>query len=243
MRAVPLVVVLMTGVARGQGEGEPARAHFDRGAALAAERKYEEAARSFQAAYELGQRKEALFAWAQVERLRGNCVTAIPLYRKFLASAELTPAQIEAAELSIHRCEAEPEAKPEPPPPPAPAPIPAVAPAPPVVVTVPAPARSHRSVVATGVMLGAAVACTGASATFFLLSRNDERQASSAEIWQDYYDAARRARDRQRLAAGLFGAGVLLGGGALLQWLASAPVTASAWIGPGGVAVAAQGRF
>jgi hypothetical protein len=98
-------------------------------------------------------------------------------------------------------------------------------------------------VVTSAVMLGAAVASTGAAATFYLLSRNDERLASSKEIWQDYYQAARRARDRQRLSAGLFGAGVLLAGGGLLQWLVSAPVTAAAWVGPGAAAVAVQGRY
>jgi hypothetical protein len=113
------------------------------------------------------------------------------------------------------------------------------------MVSAPPPARSRGAVLASGLMLGAAVASTGASATFYLLSRNDERQASSAEGWQDYYDAARRARDRQRVAAGLFGAGVMLGGGALLQWLVSAPpaVAATAWIGAGGAALAVQGRY
>jgi hypothetical protein len=241
MRALALVVVLagvrVNGLARAEQEPQTA---FDRGAALAAERRYDEAAQAFQAAYDLDHRKEALFAWAQVERLRGNCGAAVPLYRRFLASADLTPAQSEAAALSIRRCEAEPEPRPEAP---APAPVPAAV----VTVPVPAPppARSRRAVVTSGVMLGGAVASTGAAATFYLLSRNDERLASSKDVWQDYYDAARRARDRQRLSAGLFGAGVLLGGGALLQWLVSAPapVTAAAWIGPGGAAMAVQGRY
>src|SRR3954454_12539824 len=118
MRAVALVVVLagvrVNGLARAQPEPQTA---FDRGAALAAERRYDEAAQAFAAAYELDHRKETLFAWAQVERLRGNCAAAVPLYRRFLSSADLTPAQNEAAALSIRRCEAEPEPRPEPPPP------------------------------------------------------------------------------------------------------------------------------
>src|SRR4051794_6635491 len=158
MRAVALVVVLAgvpaTAVARAQ-EGQ---ATFDRGAALAAERKYDEAAQAFAAAYELDHRKETLFAWAQVERLRGNCAAAVPLYRRFLTSADLTPAQSDAAALSIRRCEAEPEPRPEPPPRP---PAPASPSAPPAVVTAPAPstpARSRRAVMVTGLMLGTAVA-------------------------------------------------------------------------------------
>src|SRR3954470_10503745 len=146
MRAVALVVVLAgvpaTAVARAQ-EGQ---ATFDRGAALAAERKYDEAAQAFQAAYELDGRKETLFAWAQVERLRGNCAAAVPLYRRFLSSADLTPAQSEAAALSIRRCEAEPE----PPPAPPAMVVAAPAPPPPLMVSAPPPARSRRAVLASG---------------------------------------------------------------------------------------------
>jgi hypothetical protein len=222
---------------------DEARVHFDTGAALATLRKYEEAAREFKASYELDPRKEALFAWAQVERLGGNCPAAVELYRRFLASADLTPTQIEAAELNVRRCQSEPKVEPAPPPAPiAAAATIAVAAPPPVVVT---PARSRRAVVAGAVLLGGAVACAAASVTFYLLSRNDESTASSARVLQDYYDPAHHAIERQRLAAGLLGAGVLLGGGALLEWLTSAPRAPrlAAWIDPRGVGAALAGRY
>jgi hypothetical protein len=93
------------------------------------------------------------------------------------------------------------------------------------------------------VLLGGAVATLGGSVTFFLLSRNDEREASSKPIWDDYYGPARRALDRQRLAAGLLGASVVLGGGALLEWLVSTPRAPrlGAVIGPRSVALG--GRY
>jgi hypothetical protein len=219
---------------------ETAKTHFDRGAAQAAERNYEEAAREFEASYQLEPGKEALFAWAQVERLRGDCAKATELYRKFLNSGELTPTQVEAAELNIRRCERV-EGKEE-------VKEPAAVSAP--VVTRPAPGpvevpqRSRRAVVLSAVMAGGAVAALGAAGTFFVLSRNDERDAGSQSHWDEYYPHAQRARTRQRWAAGLLGGAVLLGGGAILQWVTSAPgPRLEAWVGPGGGGLGVAGRY
>jgi hypothetical protein len=108
-----------------------------------------------------------------------------------------------------------------------------------------APARSRRAVVAGAVLLGGAAACAAGSVTFFLLSRNDERAASSAEILQDYYGPAHRAIQRQRLAAGLIGAGIILGGGAVLEWLTSAPRAPrlTAWVDQRSAGAALGGRY
>jgi hypothetical protein len=230
-----------------------ARRRFERGAALTEERRYDEAAREFRVSYELRPRKETLFAWAQVARLSGDCATAVELYRKFLASPELTPAQIEATELSIKRCEetAPPSRPPEPAPAPAPPPLVVAAPVPPARAPAPPPAgearRSRGAVVLGASLLGGAALALGASATFYYLSRDDERAASAAERWDDYYDPASRARTRQRLALGLLGAGVLLGGAAVVEWLATAPPRSqpalTAWIGGGGAGVAIRGRY
>jgi hypothetical protein len=242
---VALAGVLGTSAAHGQPADE-ARVHFESGAALASERKYEEAAREFKASYDLDPRKEALFAWAQVERLGGNCAAAVELYRKFMASPDLTATQTEAAELNIRRCQAAPleqkadarvEAAPATV---APAPAGTVVAAPDVVAP-----RSRRAVVLGAVLLGGAVATLGGSITFFLLSRSDEREASSAENLQDYYGPARRAIARQRLAAGLLGASVVLGGGALLDWLTTAPRAArlTAWVDSRGAGASLGGRY
>ena len=238
-----------------------ARRHFDRGASLVIERRYTEASREFEAAHRLDPRKQSLFAWAQVERLRGNCARAIELYKQFLASGGLTPSQEEAADLNIRRCEREASANPpaeaagSPGAAAAPA---AVAPAaPPVVVeraappVPPAVERSRAALALTAVLAGTGVASAGTAGVFYYLSVQDERRAREADLYDDYVVAIDRSRSRQRVAALLGGAGVLLGAGAVLQWLvsgrqaAAAPAaTATAWLdGDGGGGVALGGRF
>jgi hypothetical protein len=244
---VVLASALVSGVARAQPSDE-AQAHFDRGAALAAEQKFEEAAAEFKASYDLRPRKESLFAWAQVLRLAGDCPGAIELYRKFLRSPELTPTQSEAAQLGIDRCETAPAPKPAPPPlpPPAPAPPPAavvVAPPPPPII----PAHRSRGAVAAGAaLLGGSIIALGTSGTFYWLSRDAEKQALAAPTWGAYREPAARSRTQQRWALGFLGAGVLLAGGAVLEWLTTAPdqgTGATAWIGGGGAGVGLRGTY
>jgi tetratricopeptide (TPR) repeat protein len=236
IRVATIVVVLAAALGQpARAQEDTARAHFDRGAALAAAKDYEGAAREFEAAYQLDPGKEALFAWAQVERLRGDCVKATDLYRKFLASGELTPSQVEAVELNIRRCQrVEPKEEPKE----------VKLPAPAVVAPVEPPSRSRRAVVLSAVMAGGAVAALGGAATFFVLSRNDEQEAGSQPRWDEYYPHAQRARARQRWAAGLLGGAVLLAGGAVLEWVTSAPgPRLEAWVGPGGGGIGLAGRY
>jgi hypothetical protein len=254
-RDVALLIVLARAAplsaaqAAPEDAGDPATVHFDRGAALAAEQKYQEAAREFRASFELAGRKEALFAWAQVARLGGDCATALELYAKFLRSPDLTAAQSEAAQLGIARCQS--AAPPLPPtPPPTSRAAPANGAAGPVVTSAPAltPPRSRRSVVLGASLLGGAVVALSAAGTSFVLARNDERAALAADIWGDYRKSADRARTRQRWGFGLLGAGVLLGGAAVVEWLATAPTpikgtAATAWIGGGGAGVCLRGRY
>jgi hypothetical protein len=252
VREVAPLILLASAIAalpvRAQPAADEAGKHFDRGAALAAEQKFEEAAREFRASYELKPRKESLFAWAQVLRLGGDCPGAVELYRKFLRSPELNATQIEAAQLSIDRCEAAPAPRPAPPPPvvtaPPPAPVAAVA------TTAPPPVgearRSRGAVVLGATLLGGAVLALGASGTFLYLSRSDERAALAAGTWQEYYQPASRSRTRQRWAFGLMGGGVLLAGGAVVEWLATAPrkgTMATAWLGAGTVGVGLRGSY
>jgi tetratricopeptide (TPR) repeat protein len=251
VREVAPLILLASALAAASARAQPgpdeATRHFDRGAALAAEQKYDEAAQEFRASYELKARKESLFAWAQVLRLGGDCAAAVELYRKFLRSSDLSPTQIEAAQLSIDRCEAAPP-RPVPPPvmtapPPSPAPVAAVRVPPPPPV---AARRSRGAVVAGATLLGGAVAALAASGTFFYLARGDERDAQAAGTWGEYYDPASRSRTRQRWGFGLLGAGILLGGGAVVEWLATAPArgtVATAWLGDGAAGVGLRGSY
>jgi hypothetical protein len=193
-----------------------ARERFRRGAALAEQRDYDGAAREFEAAYQIDPRKDALFAWAQSERLGGNCLKAVELYRKFLASRDLTPAQTDAAQRPLERCErvveqarAEEALRAKPP-----------APAAPTVVAPASPPPQRRTSIVPALLLGGGVAALAAAGAFYLLSRGDESDARAAvDNYGDYFDAVTRARDKQRIAAVAGAGGVLLVGGALLGWL------------------------
>jgi tetratricopeptide (TPR) repeat protein len=98
-------------VETGALEGE-ARVHYDLGVAAYAARDYEIAILEFRSAYHIDPRPELLFAWAQAERLSGDCPSAVLLYRRFLA-AHPDPAQAHAAELPLLRCEQALESRPQ----------------------------------------------------------------------------------------------------------------------------------
>jgi hypothetical protein len=243
--AIFLASLLSAAPARAQDPaGDAARAHFDRGAGLAAERRYAEAALAFKAAFEADPRKETLFAWAQVERLAGNCTAANDLYGRFLAQPGLTAAQREAAELNLRRCEPRPaEAIAADPATAKATPSPVLVPrarAPEQVVAAPAPSRAG-GLLRVALLAGSATALVGA-ATFFQLSRDDARDAASAPIWDDYFRALEQARTRQRLAVGLLAGGAALGAAALVHWLLTAQqAPLAAWLAP--TSAGLRGRF
>jgi hypothetical protein len=64
---------------------------------------YDKAITHFQDAYRMSSRADILYAWAQAERLRGNCRGAMPLYELFVG---LAVRQIEATRAREHlmRC-------------------------------------------------------------------------------------------------------------------------------------------
>lgn len=94
-------------------------------------------------------------------------------------------------------------------------------------------------------LLAGSVASLGAAGTFYFLSLDDEGGAQSAPRYDDYLSSMQSARTRQRVAAVLAGAGVLLGAGAALQWLTSGRAPdAAAWVdGRGGGGLVVGGRY
>lgn len=76
------------------------------GVALYQNKQYRPAAIKFAAAYELEPDRDTLFAWAQAERLGGNCTRAVELYEKFL---DMSPSsrQRDAANTLLDMCRAE----------------------------------------------------------------------------------------------------------------------------------------
>ncbi len=82
-----------------------AEAHLRRGAAHYAAKEYEAAITEFRQGYAIEPTREFLFAWAQAERLRGNCRAAVPLYRKVLRAGP-SRSQADVATFHLRRCEA-----------------------------------------------------------------------------------------------------------------------------------------
>jgi hypothetical protein len=82
-----------------------AREHLERGVVHYEAKRYEAAIAEFKAGYALEPRRELLFAWAQAERLRGNCAGAVGLYRKVLEQAP-SPEQARVTSYHLERCQA-----------------------------------------------------------------------------------------------------------------------------------------
>lgn len=193
-----------------------AKALFDEGVVLASRREFLLAAEKFRAAHDRAPTPAALFAWAQAERLGGNCVRAVPLYRKFL---EGTPAadHSEAAQIGLRRCA---ESDPTPAPASAPAPV-AVAPvkAPALVVAVPQmpmpvgprPAPVVRTDWLSAGLLTAGTVALGVGTTLVVLSVSEENAAKNATVYDDYLGRMERVRLQRPLGigVGLLGAGVV----------------------------------
>jgi tetratricopeptide (TPR) repeat protein len=81
--AAGVAVSLLLGGSAG-AEPEAAEERYERGIELYLEKDYGGAVRELSYAYSLAPRRETLFAWAQAERLQGNCPAAIRLYARYL---------------------------------------------------------------------------------------------------------------------------------------------------------------
>ena len=169
---------------------------------------YQEAAQAFEAAYSIARHQDLLYAWAQAERLGGDCLTAIPLYRAFLLS---TPPQKEAtfALVNLRRCQKTSHS----------------------LVGSPPTIPWHKDWVAhSSLLVGLGGLVT--SAALQLSAQSDARAAEDADSFQQVQSLDDRVRHKIDYAR----VGLLLGGslvaGALLRYLLRppAPLTPSAGI-------------
>ncbi|MBW2464822.1 MAG: hypothetical protein JRH11_24445, partial [Deltaproteobacteria bacterium] len=168
----------------------------------------EQAVTEFQLGYALDPNATFLFAWAQAERLSGDCDAAIRLYERFVKS-DPPAQQVAAAEQSIELCRQTLAAPPPPEPEPEPEPEP-VAP----IESEPEPApveTDKRSPDPAGVVLmalgGVGVAVGGG---LLIGASAQETAAEEAENYDDFDGAKAKAKNRR------VSGGVVLGlGGAL----------------------------
>jgi tetratricopeptide (TPR) repeat protein len=78
--------------------------HFKNGSTLYEKGKFREAALAFEKAFDRNKDSQSLFAWAQTEKLAGNCKRANRLYRKLLDHEELAHGQRGAVEEVVAEC-------------------------------------------------------------------------------------------------------------------------------------------
>lgn len=183
-------------------------------------KRYDAAIAELKAGYAVDPKPEFLYAWAQAERLRGNCNAAVPLYQRYLASG-VTAEQAKLAADHLAACTAAapppPESKPEPPPPPPPA----------------APIR-HKpwtKDVVGHVLVGAGAAALVTGGILFATSAGDP-SGDSYGAYQDSYDSARTKRTIAIIA---LGAGAALVAGGIVHY--------AAWLEPEGGGIVVAGRF
>jgi len=194
--------------------GSAAQGHLDAALKHYAQRRYEAAITEFRAAYEKEPRREILFAWAQAERLSGDCPSAMALYQKFLGS-DPTSAEESAARLNLKRCEealGQPAAPPPAPTPPPPAVVPPPTVTPPPPSTPPPTRTSWRQdrlgiglTAAGGLTLAVGAVLAGVSAT------NAPQGALTYQAYTDRLGSAEGLRAGGLVLVGV-GAGILVTG-------------------------------
>ncbi|MCC6998104.1 MAG: hypothetical protein IT370_26050 [Deltaproteobacteria bacterium] len=190
-------------------------------------RDYERAVTEFQAAYAASASADALFGWAQAERMSGDCPSAVRLYRRLLEGA-LAPAQQAAAQQNLARCERALGTSPT-----LPGPTPTGAPAAPGTMVTPGvasaatgeaaptaagrPARDGRAWYRDtwgGALAGTGVGLLAVAWGFHVSAQGVRAEADDAYAYQDFERLHARADGRDTVAAvsALLGAGLVAGG-------------------------------
>lgn len=171
---------------------EPAaRAHFQEGLDAYGEKDYERAIAGFEAGYAIDPQRAFLYAWAQAERLSGDCDAAIPLYRKFLDTRK-PGTDLPDVEKRIAQCEKIIAARPQ------------------KVVR----KRPWYRDTLGNVLTGAGLVAVGFGASMFVFSSRAADDADGAASYPEYEDRIRTAlRQRTFAIVGLgVGAGLVVTG-------------------------------
>lgn len=215
------VTAALSGPALSQPQGEASARHLAEGLEHFRAGDYPAAIESFRAGYQLEAWPGFLFAWGQAERKRGDCVAAVELYRRFLASE---PGEVEAERTRevIVLCGADPAADPPPPDlPHDPAPDPTEDPAPPLQQLPPPPpsvSRWYRDPWG-GVLVGAGATSLAVGAGFFVASVRSEDAAEAAGTLPDFADELDEARTRRLVSQVAFAAGGALVIGGVVRYI------------------------
>jgi len=225
--------------------GEPmkiqAEKHFNRALKLFNEKDFAGAAAAFAKAYEIDERFDIKFAWAQAERLAGNCVKAVELYGQLRDEPNLSDDDQRALLEGLERCDAvtkDPDPKPEPAPP-------KVTPPPTAPVAEGSP--WYTDPIGDALLISGIVG-VGLGAGLFIVSSLDASAAKDAATYDTHVALESRARNRRILSLVTFGASAALLGGAGYRFLTresgkSSKASAGVWATPDSAGVALGGRF
>lgn len=177
-----------------------ARPHFVAGMKAFGTKDFRTARTELEIAYKLDPEVPLLFAWAQAERLAGNCPRAVELYQKYLYS-DVNKAQADAARTWINECGGSTRIVAKAPPPPSEAP------------PDPEPPQYHFYKDPIGdAAVGAGVIAAAIGVVFFVKAGNASDAADSAMYLDDHLRLRNDAIHDRNLGVGLTIAGTVLVG-------------------------------
>jgi tetratricopeptide (TPR) repeat protein len=217
-----LILTLVAAPAQAQQQsGKPmkvkAERHFNRGVTFFRKGKFAKAATAFSKAHAMEPRTDILFAWAQMERLAGDCDKAVELYRQLESAEDLGDADKAAVDDGLERCGATEEPEPEPPP--------AVEPPPPPppkivtkVITRDAPPPWWADPLG-GALVGSGVVLLGVGTGFLVVSISDSSAADDATTYEAHETLQSRAKSRRTIALVSMGVGAGLVAGGVVRYL------------------------
>lgn len=227
--AIAAFLLIAAGSRASAAESEPdlspgAKRHLDAGLTAYANKDYEIAIAEFRAAHALSPRRDILWAWAQAERLSGDCPSAVVLYRKFL-STNPSADEVAAAEQNLARCEKALATQPEPAPAPTAPRSPTLRPA--ALAVDPLDGGDGRDGAnrprwyqdrGAGALFGAGVLFLGVGTGYLIAAGSAQDDAMSAFTYEEYGARMDTASSRRTIGVVSLIGGAALAGAGVLRW-------------------------
>ena len=224
---VSALSLLALPAAADKAASKEAGGHYDKGLSLYEAKDFEKAIAELKTAYQLDPKPEYLFAWAQAERLSGDCEQAIALYKQLLADKKTGRELAERVRELEKKCEETLAANAPIVEPPSPRPTDGGGDQAIDGSDEPkGPARVWWKDPLGGALVGTGLLATGLGVTFWVLSRSsldDARAAQANHTSYDLYsDSIEKAKSQRTIAiVGLTAGGALIAGGAVRYFLLS----------------------
>jgi hypothetical protein len=227
MRAVALFIsITIARVASAEPHGDAGVAAYQRG-------DYAIAAHEFELAYAANPDPKLLYAWAQAQRLGGQCDKAVELYRRYVETGP-TEEQVSAATTGISLCAEQTRSK-DPPPV-------KDEPTPPIVEPKRERPPWYTDKIGGGLVIGG-VAALAVGTTFLILSSSSADAADSARTRSEFVDKLDEASSRRTIGVVGLGLGAALLAGGAIRYLTKPDDDAGVSVGVGPTSVALFGRF